>query len=542
MQTTFLYLNIGLLKKMDRVEKNISGIARRYGHLLSPVKNKNGERDKEAKMSKVYKNYINGKWQVSNSGETFENINPSNTKQVLGRFQKSNKTDVNKAISGAKDAQIKWRNTPAPKRGEMLFRAGEMLLKNKDSLAKDMTMEMGKVFKEAGGDVQEGIDMAYYAAGEGRRLMGETVPSEMINKFCMSIRIPVGIVAAITPWNFPMAIPTWKLFPALIAGNTVILKPASDTPLSAVNLVKVLEKAGFPAGVINLVTGTGEETGEPLIDHPNVNLVSFTGSTNTGSFVAEHCAKGMKKFSLEMGGKNAVIVMDDANLNSAVEGVLWGAFGTTGQRCTACSRVIVHKKVIKKFNDLLISRASSLRVGEGLNGKVEMGPLINESQRQKVKKYVDIGVEEGAKLLTGGDYCHGKSFQNGFFFLPTVFGDVSPKMRIAQEEIFGPVLSVISCNSLEQAVSIVNDSKFGLSSAIYTQDVNRAFKAIERLDTGITYINSSTIGAEIQLPFGGTKGTGNGHREAGSVGVDVFTEWKSVYVDYSGKLQKAQID
>jgi len=493
-------------------------------------------------MSKVYKNYINGKWQVSSSGETFENINPSNTKQVLGRFQKSNQKDINKAVAAAKNAQVKWRNVPAPKRGEMLFRAGELLLKNKDSLARDMTMEMGKVFKETGGDVQEGIDMAYYAAAEGRRLMGETVPSEMTNKFCMSVRIPVGIVAAITPWNFPMAIPTWKLFPALIAGNTVTLKPASDTPLSAINLVKILEKAGFPAGVINLVTGTGVETGEPLIDHPNVDLVSFTGSTNTGSLVAEHCAKGMKKFSLEMGGKNAVVVMDDANLDSAIEGVLWGAFGTTGQRCTACSRVIVHKKVIKKFTDLLISRASSLRVGDGLNGKVEMGPLINENQRQKVKKYIDIGVDEGAKLLTGGDYCHGKGLQNGFFFQPTVFGDVSSKMRIAQEEIFGPVLSVISCGSLEESIRIVNDSKFGLSSAIYTQDVNRAFKAIEELDTGITYINSSTIGAEIQLPFGGTKGTGNGHREAGTAGIDVFTEWKSVYVDYSGKLQKAQID
>jgi acyl-CoA reductase-like NAD-dependent aldehyde dehydrogenase len=493
-------------------------------------------------MSKAYKNYINGKWQVSNSGETFENINPSNKKEVLGRFQKSNKTDVNNAVAAANDAQVKWRSIPAPKRGEMLFRAGELLLKNKNSLSHVMTKEMGKILKETGGDIQEGIDMAYYAAGEGRRLMGETVPSEMTNKFCMSVRIPVGVVAAITPWNFPIAIPTWKLFPALIAGNTVVLKPASDTPLSAVNLVKILEKAGFPAGVINLVTGTGEETGKPLIDHPNVDLVSFTGSTNTGSFVAEHCAKGMKKFSLEMGGKNAVVVMDDADLNSAVEGVLWGAFGTTGQRCTACSRVIVHKKVIKKFTDLLVKRVNNLRVGDGSNEKMEMGPLINEVQRKKVKKYVEIGVNEGAKLLTGGDYCKGKSFQNGFFFQPTVFGDVSPKMRIAQEEIFGPILSVIPCNSLEEAIGIVNDSKFGLSSAIYTQDVNRAFKAIETLDTGITYINSSTIGAEIQLPFGGTKGTGNGHREAGTAGIDVFTEWKSVYVDYSGKLQKAQID
>ncbi len=493
-------------------------------------------------MSKGYKNFISGKWQVSKSGQTFENINPADSKQVVGRFQKSNQEDINEAVAAAKEAQVKWRNTPAPKRGEMLFRAGELLLKNKDTLAREMTMEMGKVFKETGGDVQECIDMAYYAAGEGRRLAGETVPSEMPNKFCMSVRMPVGIVAAITPWNFPMAIPTWKLFPALIAGNTVVLKPASDTPLSAVNLVKLLEKAGFPPGVINLVTGTGDEVGTPLIDHSNVNLVSFTGSSNTGSLVAEHCARRMKKFSLEMGGKNAVIVMDDADLNSALEGVLWGAFGTTGQRCTACSRVIVHKKVMKKFNDLLIDRANKLSLGNGLDEKVEMGPLINESQRQKVKKYVDIGVEEGAKLIVGGNYHNVKNCRNGFFFQPTVFTDVSPKMRIAQEEIFGPVLSVIPCDGLEQAIGIVKDSKFGLSSAIYTQDVNRAFKAIEYLDTGITYINSSTIGAEIQLPFGGTKGTGNGHREAGTAGIDVFTEWKSVYVDYSGKLQKAQID
>ncbi len=493
-------------------------------------------------MSKVYKNYINGKWVASRSGKTFENINPSNKKQALGRFQKSNLKDIEEAVASAKDAQVRWRNIPAPKRGEMLFRAGELLLKNKDSLARDMTREMGKVFKETGGDVQEGIDMAYYAAGEGRRLVGETVPSEMPNKFCMSVRMPVGVVAAITPWNFPIAIPTWKLFPALIAGNTAILKPASDTPLSAINLIKVLEKAGFPPGVVNLVTGTGEETGIPLIDHPNVNLVSFTGSTSTGSLVAEHCAKGMKKFSLEMGGKNAVIIMDDADLNMALDGVLWGAFGTTGQRCTACSRVIVHKKVIKKFTKLLTEKANNLRIGDGLDENVDMGPLINESQRQKVKKYVDIGVNEGAKLLTGGDYYEENGCDNGFFFQPTVFGDVSPKMRIAQEEIFGPVLSVIPCNGLEQAVEIVNDSKFGLSSAIYTQDVNRAFKALEGLDTGITYINSSTIGAEIQLPFGGTKGTGNGHREAGIAGLEVFTEWKSVYVDYSGKLQKAQID
>ncbi len=493
-------------------------------------------------MAKIYKNYINGKWKVSGNRETFENINPANTKQVLGRFQKSSQGDIDEAVKAAKKAQVKWGKIPAPKRGEMLYRAGELLLKNKESLARDMTREMGKVVKETRGDVQEGIDMAYYAAGEGRRLMGETVPSEMPNKFCMSVRMPVGVVGAISPWNFPIAIPSWKLFPALIAGNTVVLKPASDTPLSAINLVKILEKSGFPPGVVNLVTGTGEEAGLSLIDHRDVDLVSFTGSTDTGSLVARHCAKGMKKFSLEMGGKNAIIVMDDADINSALEGVLWGAFGTTGQRCTACSRVIVHKKIIKKFTSLLVERAKKLRIGDGLDEKVEMGPLINEIQRQKVKKFVDIGVGEGAKLLAGGNYQKGKKYSDGFFFQPTILGDVSPKMRIAQDEIFGPVLSVIPCKDFEQAIGIVNDSKFGLSSAIYTQDVNRAFKAVENLDTGITYINSSTIGAEIQLPFGGTKGTGNGHREAGTASLEVFTEWKSVYVDYSGKLQKAQID
>jgi len=492
-------------------------------------------------MPKVYRNYIGGKWKASQDREVFENINPSNSK-VLGHFQKSTKKDVDETVESARKAQAKWRKMPAPKRGEILFRVGELLLKNKESLARDMTAEMGKVIEETRGDVQEGIDMAFYMAGEGRRLMGETVPSEMPDKFCMSVRMPVGIVAAITPWNFPIAIPSWKLIPALVAGNTVVFKPASDTPVSAYNFVRLLEKAGLPPGVLNFVTGSGTEVGVPLMDHPEVDLVSFTGSTDTGSQVAQHCARQMKRFSLEMGGKNAIIVMDDANLDSALEGVIWGAFGTTGQRCTACSRVIVHRKVLKKFTDALLKRAQSLKVGDGLDSKIEMGPLINESQRQKVLKYCKIGVDEGARLLTGGGVCKTRATRKGFFFQPTLFADVSPGMRIAQEEIFGPVLAIIACNSLEHAVEIVNDSRYGLSSAIYTQDVNHAFKAIETLDTGITYVNSSTIGAEIQLPFGGTKGTGNGHREAGTAALEIFTEWKSVYVDYSGKLQKAQID
>jgi alpha-ketoglutaric semialdehyde dehydrogenase len=492
--------------------------------------------------AKVFKNYIDGEWKDSSSGETFDNINPANKGEVVGRFQQSTKKDVNQAVVAAKNALAGWRKMPAPKRGEILFRVSEILLKRKEALAQDMTREMGKVIKETRGDVQEAIDMGYYAAGEGRRLFGETVPSELNDKFCMSVRMPVGVIAAITPWNFPLAIPSWKLFPALVAGNTVVIKPASDTPLSVHHFVKILEEAGLPPGVVNYVTGAGAGAGAALLDHPKVDMVSFTGSTDTGSQVAQHCAKQMKQYSLEMGGKNAILVMDDADLNLAVEGVIWGAFGTTGQRCTACSRVIVHKKVLKKFTNLLVKRTKELRLGDGLKEKSEVGPLVNEAQREKVHRYSKIGVTEGAKLLLGGTPHRSGGCSNGFFYKPTIFGDVTPKMRIAQEEIFGPVLSVISCRSLDHGIQIVNDSAFGLSSSIYTQDVNRAFKAIETLDTGITYINSSTIGAEIQLPFGGTKGTGNGHREAGTAALEIFTEWKSVYVDYSGKLQKAQID
>lgn len=491
---------------------------------------------------KVFKNYINGKWKASSGGGTFDNINPADMRQVLGRFQQSTRKDVNEAVKAAADALPDWKKTPAPRRGEILFRVAELMVKHKETLAQDMTREMGKIIREARGDVQEAIDMAYYTAGEGRRMLGETVPSELNNKFCMSVRMPVGVVAAITPWNFPIAIPSWKLLPALVCGNTVVIKPASDTPLSVFNLVKLCAEAGLPPGVLNLITGSGTKVGAPLMDHPRVDLVSFTGSTDTGSIVAAHCAKQMKQYSLEMGGKNAIIVMDDADLDLALEGVLWGAFGTTGQRCTACSRVIVHKKVLKKFNDRLLERTKTLKIGDGLKEKTEMGPLINESQRQKVLNYCKIGAEEGAKLLTGGSCLSGRDYNNGFFFEPTLFADVSPKMRIAQEEIFGPVLSIISCKNLDHAIAIVNDSRFGLSSAIYTRDVNRAFQAIEALDTGIIYINSSTIGAEIQLPFGGTKGTGNGHREAGTAALEIFTEWKAVYIDYSGTLQKAQID
>jgi len=493
-------------------------------------------------MTKEYKNYINGKWVASSSGEIFENLNPANCNEVLGRFQKSNKKDVDKAVAAAAKAKKMWRQTPAPKRGEIMYKVAELLVKNKESLAQDMTKEMGKIIAETRGDVQEAIDLTYFAAGEGRRLAGDTVPSELPNKFAMSVRMPLGTVACITPWNFPLAIPSWKLIPALMCGNTAVIKPAEDTPLTVASFMNIFEKAGLPPGVVNMVTGYGPDAGAPLVEHKDVDMVSFTGSVATGSDIAAKCAGQMKRYSLEMGGKNPIIIMDDANLNLALEGVMFGAFGTTGQRCTACSRVIIHKKVAKKFTDMLVERAKKLKLGSGLDEKVDMGPLITETAREKVNRYVQIGKDEGAKLLTGGNDANGKGCKNGYFYQPTVFTDVETKMRIAQEEIFGPVVSIIACNSFEEAVDIANDSTYGLSSAIYTQDVNRAFKAIETLDTGLTYVNASTIGAEIHLPFGGTKGTGNGHREVGTAALDTFSEWKSVFVDYSGKLQKAQID
>jgi aldehyde dehydrogenase (NAD+) len=491
-------------------------------------------------MPAIYKNFINGKWVESVSGKTFENRNPANKDEVIGVFQRSNTEDVNRAVESAKGAADMWRKFPAPKRAEILYCVAEMLIKMKEDYARDMTREMGKVLKEARGDVQEAIDMTYYAAGEGRRLFGDTTPSELQNKFCMSVRIPVGIVAAITPWNFPMAIPSWKIAPALVAGNTVIFKPASDTPLSAVNFVKLFEDAGLPKGVLNMVTGTGTEAGEPLILHKDIKLISFTGSSDVGRFVATDCAHKMKRCSLEMGGKNAIIVMNDANLDLAVEGAIWGGFGTTGQRCTAASRVVVHKAVAKDFISKFSERAKALRCGDGLLPATDVGPVINETQLHKVHGYTKIGRDEGAKLLTGGEPCLDEGCKKGYFYKPTIFVDVDRNMRIAQEEIFGPTVSIITVNSLEEAIDVVNGIKYGLSSSIYTQDVNKAFVAMRDIYAGITYINSSTIGAEVHLPFGGVNQTGNGHREGGTTALDIFTEWKTIYIDYSGRLQKAQ--
>jgi len=493
--------------------------------------------------AKVYKNYINGEWVESDSGETFENRNPADKRDLIGLFQRSNQDDVNAAVEAAKNAFNGWRLYPAPRRAEILFRIAEILLDKKEEFARDMTREMGKVLKETRGDVQEAIDMSYYMAGEGRRQFGQTTPSELPNKFMMSLRMPIGVCALITPWNFPMAIPSWKLMPALILGNTVVFKPATDTPLSAYNLVKACEDAGLPKGVLNFVTGTGSEVGTPLMNHNDVKMVSFTGSTAVGKTVSEACSSSFKHTNLEMGGKNAILVMDDAKIDLAVEGAVWGGFGTTGQRCTAASRVIVHKKVIKEFTQKFMARTKALRVGNGLDAKTEMGPSVNEGQLETVMKYVEIGKkEDGAKLLTGGRRLNKGDYAHGNFHEPTIFGGVGPDMRIAQEEIFGPVVAVIPTKSLEEGIEIINNTAYGLSASIYTQDVNRAFIAMRDVYTGIFYVNASTIGAEVHLPFGGTKQTGNGHREAGQAALDVFSEWKVLYIDYSGKLQKAQID
>ncbi len=485
-----------------------------------------------------YKLFLNGEWLDSAAGETFEDINPA-TLEPIGQFQKASMDDVNHAVDSSEEAFDSWSTTPPPQRAKILYRAARLLEGRKEELARLMTVENGKVLQEARGDVQEAIDMAYYAAGEGRRLLGETAPSELPDKFCMTVRRPIGVVGLITPFNFPLAIPAWKIMPALISGNTIVLKPSSDTPLLAVELMKILSQAGVPRGVVNLVTGVGGEAGAALVRNRKVRAVSFTGSLDNGKWILSEAGKDMKRVSLELGGKNPIIVMDDANMELAVDGVLWGAFGTSGQRCTAASRVIVDEKILQSFQRKLVERAKKLKVGSGLDESVDMGPLINGRQLAKVEKYAQIGADEGARLILGGSRI--KHLQ-GYFFEPTIFTDVAAEMRIAQEEIFGPVLSLISAESLEQAIRIANSVPYGLSSSIYTENIKNAFLAIERLDSGITYVNAPTIGAEIHLPFGGVKATGNGTREAGTTAIDEFTDLKTVYFDYSGRLQKAQID
>src|SRR5437660_2693906 len=436
--------------------------------------------------AQTYKNFIEGAWVASHSGQTFENLNPADTRDVIGTFQASDKRDVDDAVAAAKQAFESWRLVPAPKRAEILYRTGEVLAARKEEYARQMTREMGKVVKETRGDIQEAIDTAYYMAGEGRRQFGATVPSELPNKFAMAVRMPIGVCGMICPWNFPMAIPSWKLFPALVCGNTCVIKPAEDTPLSTFNLVQALTDAGLPKGVVNVVTGFGPEAGAPIAEHPDVRAISFTGSSEVGRIVGETAAHSFKPCSLEMGGKNAIIILDDANLDLALDGVLWGAFGTTGQRCTAASRVIIQKGVYRQFADRLIYRAQRLKVGNGQDESVEVGPQINEQQVATTEKYVQIGKNEGAKLEAGGKALNTPDHAYGWFFEPTIFTDVNEKMRIAQEEIFGPVLSLIPVESFDQAIEIANGVTYGLSSSVYTRDVNKAFRAMRDIYAGIT--------------------------------------------------------
>ncbi len=491
---------------------------------------------------KVYKNYINGEWVEASGSAAIEDRNPANRDEVVGIFPSSTEADVNLAVDAAKEAYKKWRLVPAPKRAEILFRAAETLVARKEDFAREMTREMGKVLAETRGDVQEAIDMTYLMAGEGRRLYGQTTPSELPDKFAMCVRSSIGVAGLITPWNFPMAIPSWKIAPALVCGNTVVIKPAAETPFSTYNYVQVLAEAGLPPGVLNIVNGHGSEAGSALVKHHDTRLISFTGSTEVGRMISNACAPTFKKCHLEMGGKNITIVMDDANLDLAVDGAIWGGFGTTGQRCTATSRLAVHKKIYSEFTSRLIARAKALRIGDGLDPATDMGPSINESQLQTVMKYVEIGKNEGAKLAAGGHRLDSGAYARGWFHEPTIFLDVDPRMRIAQEEIFGPVVSTIPFGSFEEAIEIANGVEYGLSSAIYTRNVNLAYRAQRDLETGIVYVNAPTIGAETHLPFGGIKNTGNGHRESGQAALDFYTEWKSLYIDYSDKLQRAQID
>jgi alpha-ketoglutaric semialdehyde dehydrogenase len=490
----------------------------------------------------AYGNYIGGRWVPAASGRTTEDRNPADQDDLIGTFADSGAEDVERAVAAAREAFPGWRALPAPKRGEILYRAAEILVRRKEEFSRDATREMGKVLAETRGDVQEAIDMTYYMAGEGRRQFGQTTPSEMAAKFQMSVRMPVGIAGLITPWNFPMAIPSWKMMPALVLGNTVVIKPAPDTPLSTVNLIKALEEAGLPPGVVNMVTGGGPEAGAPLMTHRDVGVVSFTGSTATGRKVSEACASTFKHCHLEMGGKNAIMVMEDADLDLAVDGAVWGGFGTTGQRCTAASRVILHKDVYKAFTERFVERARALKVGNGLDEGVQMGPIINRAQLERVEGYVKAARDEGARLLTGGARLEGGAWARGFFHEPTIFGECDPKMRISCEEVFGPVVALIPVGSLEEAIAVGNSVPYGLSASIYTRDINKAFVAMRDMYTGIFYVNAPTIGAETHLPFGGTKNTGNGHREACVQALDVFSEWKSIYIDYSGHLQRAQID
>ncbi|HEX6298931.1 MAG TPA: aldehyde dehydrogenase family protein [Acidimicrobiia bacterium] len=492
-------------------------------------------------MVESFLNYIDGKWAPAASGETFLDTNPARPGEVVGEFQRSGADDVDAAVGAAARAQEEWRQTPAPLRGEIVARATRLLTERKPELAETITREMGKVLVDSGYDVQGAITSGEYMSGEGRRMFGDTVPSGLPNRLAMTIREPVGVVAIVTPWNLPMLMPAWKLFPALVCGNTVVVKPAEDTPLTAVRLFEILEEAGVPPGVANLVTGYGPEAGHPLVTHPDVDMVSFTGSRSVGRQIAVSAGEDLKHVSLEMGGKNALVVLDDADVSEAVTGALWGGFSTAGQRCTASSRLVVDHKVADDVVAGLVEGIEKLVIGDPLDAETNLGPLINRQQLDRVHSYTEVGVEEGARLVVGGEKLE-VGFDGGYFYTPTLFDHASPEMRIAQEEIFGPTITVIRVDGYDEAIEVANGTRYGLSAAIYTRDTGRALRAVRELEAGLVYLNAPTIGSEIHLPFGGVKDTGNGHRESGTAAIDQFTEVKTVFLDYSGTLQRAHID
>ncbi|MBA3629126.1 MAG: aldehyde dehydrogenase family protein [Actinobacteria bacterium] len=492
-------------------------------------------------MRTEYGNFINGEWVDSTTGGTFPSANPADRNEVVGTFARSGPKDVDQAVQAALRAYPDWMLTPVPQRADYLLRVALILEERKDEFAEVMTREMGKTLNESRADVQEGIDFAHYMSGEGRRFFGDTIPAELPNKVQMTMRHPVGVVGLITPWNFPIAIPLWKIAPALVAGCTAVFKPAEDTPLCAALLADVFNEVGLPPGVLNLVNGMGEGAGSALVDHPDVRAISFTGSLDVGRAINEKCARAMKRCSLELGSKNALIVMPDAQLELAVEASAWGAFATSGQRCTATSRLIVHEDVRETFTEQLLDRVGNMKVGNGLDPDVELAPVINEKQKNRVMEYISLGQQEGATLIAGGEELTGDEHANGYFVAPTVFDEMTPTMRIAREEIFGPVTGVMRVESIDEAIEAANGTEYGLSCSIYSHDITNIFKCAQRLEFGLVYANAPTIGAEIQVPFGGMKSTGNGHREAGPQALDEFTEWKTVAIDFSGKLQRAQM-
>ena len=492
-------------------------------------------------MRTEYGNFINGEWVDSTTGETFPSANPADRNEVVGTFARSGPKDVDQAVQAALRAYPDWMLTPVPQRADYLLRVALILEERKDEFAEVMTREMGKTLNESRADVQEGIDFAHYMSGEGRRFFGDTIPAELPNKVQMTMRHPIGVVGLITPWNFPIAIPLWKIAPALVAGCTAVFKPAEDTPLCAALLADVFNEVGLPPGVLNLVNGMGEGAGSALVDHPDVRAISFTGSLDVGRAINEKCARAMKRCSLELGSKNALIVMPDAQLELAVEASAWGAFATSGQRCTATSRLIVHEDVRETFTEQLLDRVGNMKVGNGLDPDVELAPVINEKQKNRVMEYISLGQQEGATLIAGGEELTGDEHANGYFVAPTVFDEMTPTMRIAREEIFGPVTGVMRVESIDEAIEAANGTEYGLSCSIYSHDITNIFKCAQRLEFGLVYANAPTIGAEIQVPFGGMKSTGNGHREAGPQALDEFTEWKTVAIDFSGKLQRAQM-